>query len=71
MLSKKEPRSDVRATMVAALGRIRDREAIPVLADTLRNDLDKDVRVAGDRFAAAPLHSDRRLRDRFARFSIA
>src|SRR5688572_16114243 len=41
---KKEPRSDVRATIVAGLGRIRDREAIPVLAETLRTDLDKDVR---------------------------
>ncbi len=41
---KKEPKSDLRAAMVAALGRIRDREAIPVLADVLRNDLDKDVR---------------------------
>ena len=41
---KKEPKSDIRAEMIAALGRIRDREAIPVLADTLRNDLDKDVR---------------------------
>src|SRR5206468_2747130 len=28
----------------AAFGRIRDRDAIPALADTLRNDLDKDVR---------------------------
>src|SRR5260370_37096657 len=42
---KKEAKSDVRASMVAALGRIRDREAIPVLADTLRTDLDKDVRL--------------------------
>jgi HEAT repeat protein len=41
---KKEPRSDVRATIVAGLGRIRDRAAIPVLADTLKGDLDKDVR---------------------------
>src|SRR2546423_9846008 len=41
---KKEPKSDIRAEMVAALGRIRDTAAIPVLADTLRNDLDKDVR---------------------------
>jgi HEAT repeat protein len=42
---KKEPKSDLRASMVAALGRIRDREAVPVLADTLRGDLDKDVRL--------------------------
>jgi HEAT repeat protein len=41
---KSEPRSDVRATIVAGLGRIRDETAIPVLAETLRTDLDKDVR---------------------------
>src|SRR5262249_27756319 len=41
---KKEPKSDIRAEMVAALGRIGDREAIPVLAETMRSDLDKDVR---------------------------
>jgi HEAT repeat protein len=41
---KKEPRSDVRATVVAGFGRIRDRAAIPPLADTLKSDLDKDVR---------------------------
>ena len=41
---KKEPKSDIRASMIVALGRIHDRQAIPVLADTLRNDLDKDVR---------------------------
>jgi HEAT repeat protein len=41
---KKETKSDLRAEMVAGLGRIHDREAIPVLADTLRTDLDKDVR---------------------------
>ena len=42
---KKEPKSDVRASIVAALGRIRDREAIPVLSETVRTDLDKDVRL--------------------------
>src|SRR5262245_14794432 len=42
---KKETRSDVRAEMVAALGRIRDRAAVPVLTDTVRTDLDKDVRL--------------------------
>jgi HEAT repeat protein len=42
---KKETKSDVRASMIAALGRIRDRAAIPVLAETLRSDLDKDVRL--------------------------
>ncbi len=41
---KREPKSENRASMVAALGRIRDRDAIPILVDTLRNDLDKDVR---------------------------
>jgi hypothetical protein len=41
---KKEPKSDVRAEIVAALGRIRDRSAVPILADTLKTDLDKDVR---------------------------
>jgi HEAT repeat protein len=41
---KKESRSDIRAEIVAALGRIRDREAVPPLVETLRNDLDKDVR---------------------------
>jgi len=41
---KKEPRSDVRATIIAGFGRIRDRAAIPPLADTLKTDLDKDVR---------------------------
>jgi HEAT repeat protein len=42
---KKETKSEIRASMIAALGRIRDRAAIPVLADTLRTDLDKDVRL--------------------------
>jgi len=42
---KKETKSDVRASMIAALGRIRDRTAIPILTDTLRTDLDKDVRL--------------------------
>src|SRR5262245_37227401 len=41
---KKEPRSDIRAEIVAALGRIRDRDAVPPLVEALRNDLDKDVR---------------------------
>jgi HEAT repeat protein len=41
---KKEPKSDIRAEIVAALGRIRDKDAIPILADTLRTDLDKNVR---------------------------
>src|SRR5262245_19078550 len=41
---KKEPRSDIRAEIVAALGRIRDRDAVAPLTEALRNDLDKDVR---------------------------
>src|ERR1044071_5348847 len=41
---KKESKSDVRAEIVAALGRVRLNDAVPVLADTLKNDLDKDVR---------------------------
>src|SRR5262245_20648539 len=41
---KKEPKSDIRAQIIAALGRIREREALPVLTDALRSDLDKDVR---------------------------
>jgi HEAT repeat protein len=41
---KKESKSEIRAAMVAGLGRIQDREAIPVLAETLKTDLDKDVR---------------------------
>src|SRR3989442_5940522 len=42
---KKESKSDIRASMIAALGRIRDRAAVPILADTLLTDLDKDVRL--------------------------
>src|SRR5687767_4447356 len=42
---KKEPKSDMRASMVAALGRIHAPEIIPVLAQTLATDLDKDVRL--------------------------
>ena len=42
---KKEPRSDVRAAIVAGLGRIGGQEVIPVLAQTLDSDLDKDVRL--------------------------
>jgi HEAT repeat protein len=41
---KKEPKSDIRAEIVAAFGRIRDRDAVPALAETMRNDLDKNVR---------------------------
>src|SRR5262249_28433687 len=42
---KKEPKSDIRAEIVAAFGRIGDRDAVPVLAETMKNDLDKDVRL--------------------------
>jgi HEAT repeat protein len=41
---KKEPKSDIRAQIIAAIGRIREREALPVLSDALKTDLDKDVR---------------------------
>jgi HEAT repeat protein len=41
---KKEPKSDIRAEIVAGLARIHDRDVIPVLADVLQKDLDKDVR---------------------------
>jgi HEAT repeat protein len=42
---KKEPRSDIRVQMVAALGRIRDQSGLPVLAETLQSDLDQEVRL--------------------------
>src|SRR5688572_11612156 len=42
---KKEPRSDVRATIVAGLARIGGREVVPVLTASLASDLDKEVRL--------------------------
>jgi len=42
---KKEPRSDVRAAIVAGLGRIGGADVIPVLTQSLQSDLDKDVRL--------------------------
>jgi HEAT repeat protein len=42
---KKETKSDVRAAMVAGLGRIAVPEVIPVLVQSLMTDLDKDVRL--------------------------
>jgi len=42
---KKEPRSEVRAAIVAGLGRIGVQEAVPILTSTLLTDLDKDVRL--------------------------
>jgi HEAT repeat protein len=42
---KKEPRSDVRAGIIAGLGRIGGSDVIPVLIDSLKTDLDKDVRL--------------------------
>jgi HEAT repeat protein len=42
---KKESKSDVRAAMVAGLGRIAVPEVIPVLVQSLQTDLDKDVRL--------------------------
>jgi HEAT repeat protein len=42
---KKEPRSDVRAAIVAGLARIGGREVVPVLTASLSSDLDKEVRL--------------------------
>src|SRR5688572_2775574 len=42
---KKETRSEIRASMVAAFGRIGDRDAIPAIIEALQTDLDKDVRL--------------------------
>lgn len=42
---KKEPRSNVRAAIVAGLARIGVKEIVPVLTSTLLSDLDKDVRL--------------------------
>src|SRR5437867_10384747 len=42
---KTEPQRDVGASIVASRGRTRDRESVPILADTLRAYLDKDVRL--------------------------
>jgi HEAT repeat protein len=42
---KKEPRSNVRAAIVAGLARIGVKEIVPVLNSTLLTDLDKDVRL--------------------------
>jgi HEAT repeat protein len=42
---KKEPRSDVRATIVAGLARIGGREVVPILTASLASDLDKEVRL--------------------------
>src|SRR5262245_1463739 len=42
---KKEPKSDLRAKIMAGLARIGDKSAIPTLADALRTDLDRDVRL--------------------------
>ncbi len=43
--SRRRPKSDVRAAMVAGLGRIGVAEVIPVLTQSLQTDLDKDVRL--------------------------
>src|SRR5262245_29676056 len=42
---KKEPKSDVRASILAGLARIEDKSAVAPLTDALRNDLDKNVRM--------------------------
>jgi HEAT repeat protein len=41
----KEPKSDIRAAIVAGFGRIGGPEVIPPLTQTLQSDLDKDVRL--------------------------
>ncbi len=42
---KKEPKSDIRAEILAVLARIRDKAAIPPIAEALHSDLDKEVRL--------------------------
>src|SRR5437867_8602153 len=42
---KKESRSEVRAAIIAGLGRIGDPQAAPILAQSLQSDLNKDVRL--------------------------
>src|SRR5262245_56928906 len=42
---KKEPKADLRAKIMAGLARISDKSAIPTLADGIRTDLDRDVRL--------------------------
>jgi HEAT repeat protein len=42
---KKEPRSEVRAAMIAGIARIGTPETVPILNATLINDLNKDVRL--------------------------
>jgi HEAT repeat protein len=42
---KKEPKSDLRAAIVAGLSRIHDKAAIPPITEALAGDLDKDVRL--------------------------
>src|SRR5688572_27041859 len=42
---KKEPKSDIRAVIVAGFARIGGKAVVPVLAETLQTDLDKDVRL--------------------------
>jgi HEAT repeat protein len=42
---KKEPKSDIRAAIVAGLGRIGGPDVVPILTNSLQTDLDKDVRL--------------------------
>jgi HEAT repeat protein len=42
---KKEPKSDLRAEIIAGFARIRDKAVLPPLAEALRTDIDKDVRL--------------------------
>ena len=44
---RKEPRNDLRTSIVAALGQIRDRSAIPGLSEALLGDFERDVRLQG------------------------
>ena len=44
---RKEPRKDLRTSIVAALGQIRDRSAIPGLSEALLGDFERDVRLQG------------------------
>jgi len=42
---RKEPRKDLRTSIIAALGQVRDRSAIPGLSEALSSDFERDVRL--------------------------
>jgi len=42
---KKEPKSEIRAEILAGLARIHDGDVVPVITSALRTDVDKDVRL--------------------------